>query len=136
FVGVQPGQYRVEAEPCPEWEGAVSPAFTVHTGTVTVDPLGQPLSAEDAADGAAPTEAGAPPAEGPAAVEASTAVTDLVWMLLGGGTLLGGVTLQAFRSRRARRSAPEGADATFRRADETLATGRSDAGAIPTASRR
>jgi hypothetical protein len=99
FVGVQPGQYRVEAEPCPVWEGAVSPAFTVHTGTVTVDPLGQPLSAEDAADGAAPAEADAPPAEGPAAVEASTAVTDLVWMLLGG------VTLPAFRSRRARRSA-------------------------------
>jgi uncharacterized repeat protein (TIGR01451 family) len=82
------------------------PAFTVGTRPVTLSPLGLPPAGAAAEEGEAPAEAGAPPAEGPAAVEASTAVTDLVWMLLGGVTLLGGATLQAFRSRRARRSAP------------------------------
>ena len=76
------------------------PAFTVGTRPVTLSPLGLPPAGAAAEEGEAPAEAGAPPAEGPAAVEASTAVMDLVWMVLGG------VTLQAFRSCRARRSAP------------------------------
>jgi hypothetical protein len=99
FVGVPPGQYRVEAEGCSEWAGKASPAFTVGTKPVTLRPLGLPPAGAATEEGEAPAEAGAPPAEGPAAVEASTAVTDLVWMLLGG------VTLPACRSRRARRSA-------------------------------
>ena len=99
FDGVPAGQYRVEVEGDSEWAGKASPAFTVGTRPVTLSPLGLPPAEAAAEEGEAPAEAGAPPAEGPAAVEASTAVTDLVWMLLGG------VTLQAFRSRRARRSA-------------------------------
>jgi hypothetical protein len=79
-----------------EWAGKASPAFTVDTRPVTLRPLGLPPAEAAAEDGEAPAEAGAPPAEEPAAVE----VTDLVWLLLGG------VTVQAFRSRRGRRSAP------------------------------
>jgi hypothetical protein len=99
FVGVLPGQYRVEAEGDSEWAGKASPAFTVGTRPVTLSLLGLPPVGAAAEEGEAPAEAGAPPAEGPAAVEAPTAVTDLAWLLLGG------VTVQAVRSRRARRSA-------------------------------
>jgi hypothetical protein len=100
FVGVPAGQYRVEVEGDSEWAGQVSPAFAVGTKPVTLSPLGEAPVVAVADPGEAPAEAGAPTAEGPAAVETSSAVTDLVWLLLGG------VTVQAFRSRRARRSAP------------------------------
>jgi hypothetical protein len=97
FVGVPAGQYRVEAEAGPEWEGAVSQAFTVHTGTVTVDPLGQHPSGEAAEEGASPADKGASPAKEPAAPTTPKA-SDAVWMLLG-------AVVPAFHRRRVRSSA-------------------------------
>jgi hypothetical protein len=104
FERVPRGQYQVEAERCPEWAGAVSRAFTVHTGRVTtVDPLGQPPSAEPTEEGASPADKGAPSASEPAEPTAPKAApahqgapsaretaapvapkaANAVWMLLG-----------------------------------------------------
>jgi hypothetical protein len=85
FDGVPAGRYRVEAEPGPEWAGAVSPAFAPESGTVTVNPLALPPT-EDAAD------------EGTSSTEAAD-----------GSLLLLGAALPMFLSRKDRRLAAKAA---------------------------
>jgi hypothetical protein len=97
FSKVPAGRYRVEVDPCPEWEGAVSQAFTVSTGTVTVDPLSMLPSGEDAAEGPLLADRGASSAMEPAAPTGLKAA-DAVWVLLA-------AALPAFRNRKNRRSA-------------------------------
>ena len=102
FAGVPAGQYWVEAEPSPDWDGAVSPAFTVDSEPVTAEPLGLPPAVKALEEGALPADEGAPSAEEPTSFGAK----DAVWVLLG-------AALPAFRSRQDRR--PAATAATRRR---------------------
>jgi hypothetical protein len=94
FAHVPAGQYRLEAEPGPEWAGAVSPAFAVHNGTATVAPLGQPPSAVAATEEAAPAAEAASPVKEPVQHGAANALFALL-----------GAALPTLRSRKDRRSA-------------------------------
>jgi hypothetical protein len=100
FVGVPAGRYRAEAEPSPEWAGALAGALTVGTEPVTLGPLGLPPAGNAGEEGALPAEAGVPAEERPGTAVSTAAGT--YWALLG-------ATLPTFRSRKDRRSAAEAA---------------------------
>jgi hypothetical protein len=100
FVGVPAGRYQAEAEPSPEWAGAVAGAFTVGTEPVALEPLGLPSAGNAGEEGALPAGAGVPSSEGTAPPDSTAA--DAYWALLG-------AILPIFHSRKDRRSAASAA---------------------------